>query len=294
MRLTQAVRIGGKLALLSGFVCLNLVFGNSLSYYFGYNATTFGVSQSADPFTAQNVNFTPSAPMVSSSTTNNNSSPWALAGTSSTSVGSGFGSVVSAYGYSVPAVITTQTYTAQSSSSSSAGTFGRWSLGGASTPVAGTNPASNVSGAPAGGGTSFAGWGGLSAASTPSASSSGGASWALSWTPGSGPATYSSTTNSGSGSGWGGTAASAMAFGGYQTGSASSLVWAGVNTSIIPSVTNALTPTPVATQPISPIHLPSLDPPIGGIGAPEPATWFSISAGLAALLGLRLRRRNRA
>ncbi len=68
MRLAETVRIGGKLALGFGFVWSSLVFGTSLSYFTGYQSTSFGVSQASDPFSAQNVPFTPSVSMVSGST----------------------------------------------------------------------------------------------------------------------------------------------------------------------------------------------------------------------------------
>ena len=49
MRLTEAVRIGGRLALVIGFVCVNLVFGDSLNYYYGYSNASFRRTASRRP-----------------------------------------------------------------------------------------------------------------------------------------------------------------------------------------------------------------------------------------------------
>src|SRR3974390_61600 len=104
MRLTHAVSIGGRLALVVGFVCLNLVFGNSLIYFYGYNSATFVAQQSVDPFASQNVSYAAPFWMVSQTQSTSNSNT-TVSGTSSAPglLTPGFGLLANVYGYSAPA-----------------------------------------------------------------------------------------------------------------------------------------------------------------------------------------------
>ncbi len=64
MRMTQAVRIGGGLALLSGLAFVSSVHANTLSYYYGYSSPALAAWQSSDSYGSQNVSFVPFTPMV--------------------------------------------------------------------------------------------------------------------------------------------------------------------------------------------------------------------------------------
>ncbi len=65
MRLAETVRIGGRLALLIGFATSNLVFSDTLSYFYGYTSANFGVTAASDPFGKQNVSFSAPVSMTS-------------------------------------------------------------------------------------------------------------------------------------------------------------------------------------------------------------------------------------
>lgn len=70
MQLTQAVRIGGRLALLCGFAVWNLASGNSLTYFYGYSSPSLAAWQNADGgLGSQNVSFVPQVSMVSPDST---------------------------------------------------------------------------------------------------------------------------------------------------------------------------------------------------------------------------------
>lgn len=109
MRLSDAVRVGGRLALVIGFVVMNLVFGNSLSYYYGYSSAEFGNQPGTDALASQNVSFTPQVGLVSSVIAR-----WSAQGDNSVNGGSGmnmslasagasaFTMLASVYGYSAP------------------------------------------------------------------------------------------------------------------------------------------------------------------------------------------------
>ena len=109
MELAETVRIGGKLAVVIGFLSLNLIFSNSVTYYYGYSNAPFGVPATSDPFAKQNVSFTPQVPMVSSPTQSLN-----YAGSVPSSAATpSYSLLANVYGYSTPATASTPTYSAQ-------------------------------------------------------------------------------------------------------------------------------------------------------------------------------------
>jgi len=274
MRLAEAVRIGGRLALVIGFVLANLVFGNSLSYYYGYSSADFGSSQSADAFASQNVNFTPQVSMVTSQNQDSNSFAQTAAASAALSTG-GFTVLANVYGYSTPATVAA-TYTAVSTSTSVGG--GTW------------NPVSVTS-------TGFAN---LSNSWNPNATpyAPPSASTTQTYTP---MTTYSNSYIGG----WYTIPSAPMTP--ISTNSPDSTTptnnwsnplggaWAAVNMSVIPTVANAIT-TPVtipsvvvSTTPPTSINLNNFSPDTP-LGAPEPGTLLTLSAGLAFVF-VKLRRR---
>jgi hypothetical protein len=74
MRVTEIVRIGGRLALLAGLAIGSLASANTISYFYGYSSPSLAAWQTDDAFASQNVQFVPQVPMVSS--WGNYSSPW--------------------------------------------------------------------------------------------------------------------------------------------------------------------------------------------------------------------------
>ncbi len=137
MRLAESVRIGGKLALAIGFVCSNLVFSSSLSYFSGYQGSSFGASTTSDPFSSQNVPLTPAVSMVST--------PAVLLGSTATS--SSTAGLSTSYGFSTPAAQGSSSTSTAVSSTSSATMFSVMS-GSSVTPQA-TSFSASASGTPA-------------------------------------------------------------------------------------------------------------------------------------------------
>jgi hypothetical protein len=290
MRLTEAVRIGGRLALVIGFVFVNLVFGDSLNYYYGYSNASFGVQQAVDPFTAQNVSFTPQVALVSS-TQNTESSSTSVAAPTTTAAftSGGFGVLATVYGYAAPATTTDTSpvvnWNSISYSTPSAPT---------ATAMWNTTPTStSTSGASTG-----------SYYSTPVTSfDSSGVNWGAFATP----VTYQATPTSAvaapmwapvSSSAWGGSGASsssssASGFVDFTSGFSGATGWSAVSMSVIPRVTTSVTtstgPVPSATPTVV-LTTPALNLDLPATGVPEPATLFSIPAGLL-LLAFRLRRK---
>ena len=273
MRLTHAVSIGGKLALVVGFVCLNLVFGNSLIYYYGYNSATFGAQQSVDPFASQNVSYAAPFLMVSQtqSTSNSNSTG---SGTSSAPglLTSGFGLLANVYGYSAPATGTqAPTYSPQTLMWSPTG-FGS-STGSSTVPnsSSSTVPSSGLLWMPTASGST----GGSSSrvGSAPATSGAGQSSGLLYWSPSAGSGNPSVLGSS------------------QPPASSNALLnWGAVSGTVIPSVTPILH-IPGATLFLgSPVVSPARLPTVNAQAVPEPSTWLTISAGLV-FLAFRLRKR---
>lgn len=100
MRLTQIVRIGGRLALLAGVLALNLASANSITYFYGYTTPGLAGWQTEDPFGGQNVQFVPEVSLVSGTYT------WSTTSYSSTSSSSNLTGTSYDYGwtsYTAPA-----------------------------------------------------------------------------------------------------------------------------------------------------------------------------------------------
>lgn len=255
---------------------MNLLVGNSLSYYYGYSGASFGVQQSSDPFANQNVNYTAQVSMVSSQSQNQS---YDYGSSSSRSVASaatysgGFGVLANTYGYSTPATAQAPTYTTQTSSYSAPGSWGAVSNSAATSTVtfSSWNPAAGTSGmvvnsAPAtntGGGFSsyYGGFGSFNTVVNSSAPA---------------PSVY------------------AIVYSDYSSTSFNSGGWQAVNMAVVPRVSNQITtPNPPSPSVPSPITVPNIGLNNGGtlaVGAPEPGTLLTMSAGLALLL-LKFRRR---
>jgi hypothetical protein len=65
MRLTQIVRIGGRLALMAAVLVLNLARAESITYFWGYSSPGLTKWQAEDAFAGQNVQFVYPVSMVS-------------------------------------------------------------------------------------------------------------------------------------------------------------------------------------------------------------------------------------
>lgn len=70
MRLTEVVRIGGRLALLAGFVVMTHAKGDSLPYFYGYSSPNLAAWNTTDTLGSQNVRFVPQYSLVSQSSDN--------------------------------------------------------------------------------------------------------------------------------------------------------------------------------------------------------------------------------
>jgi hypothetical protein len=81
MPLTQAVRIGGRLALLAGFAVLNLANGTTLSYFYGYSSSPnlSAWMSTGSSYGSPNVQFVTQMPLVSQTLTVNNNLNFAAA-----------------------------------------------------------------------------------------------------------------------------------------------------------------------------------------------------------------------
>jgi hypothetical protein len=100
MRMTQAVRIGGWLALVVGCATLNPIVAGTLTYYYGYSSSLLMPWRVGDGYGSQNVSFVQWAPLVVVAT---NSLPSYDAGmTSAASSFSTFNDVASLYGFRSP------------------------------------------------------------------------------------------------------------------------------------------------------------------------------------------------
>jgi hypothetical protein len=279
MRLSEAVRIGGKLALGIGFVVTNLVMGNSLNYYYGYSSANFGAAQSIDALGSQNVTFTPQVSMVSSQiqSQDSNSSSASTASTTGASVDSlstgNYSLLASVYGYSAPAVAQAQTYT----------------------PVSTSNYSDT--------------WAPVAVTATVTAS----ARLASTWNPvppsttanqqyqtSSFSSAYPTTQSAALIGGWYSVPVPpppasgdiyGIVYGGYVAPPLSTSSWQSVTSTVVPTVVSQISAPTVPSYggPVIPQTVSLGDPGIQLI-SPEPGTWLSMTAGLG-LLALRLRRR---
>jgi len=269
------VRIGGKLALLIGFAFLNLVYGSSLNYFYGYSSPNFGdTSSSGDAYGSQNVRFVSQTPMVTAvngtvyvDNSSSNSTAWSAV----TTIASAASSYVlgSAYSYAAPATnyqpvyqqpVAQQTYTQAPATVWAPITNGSYVYQSSVSPsMQGLVPT---------------------------------ATYANPYQTGPNPYNYTQynyvNVNMGN-TGWYGGGSTTS----YVDTSASNInfgMWQDVQYSVTPRVT------PQITGPITPIVTPLPPAPIVGGGqvglvtAPEPSTVFPVAAGLGLLfLGIRRR-----
>jgi hypothetical protein len=280
MKLSTAVRIGGRLALVGGFVLTNLVFGNSLNYYYGYSSASFGIAQSSDVLNSQNVNFTPQVSMISSQNQNasDGSASTQNAGSSTAVTNGGFTVLSSVYGYAAPAVTQAPTYVT-AAATTFVNTGGTWNPVAVATAVTPTsqlattwNPLANTVQTPTSSYTS-------SYSPSTTQTYAAGTAYIGGW--------YSVPTPPAPASGdiYG------IVYGDYVP--PPTVGYGAVTSTVVPNVSNAISTPSVPgivgpSAPQSSISLgPSIDAPLG---APEPGTILMMSAGLA-LVFLKLRRR---
>lgn len=236
---------------------MNLVFGNTLNYFYGYTSPNFGTYQATDAFSAQNVNFASQVSMVSTS-----SALSAYASLTYNGSSYSYTTLASAYGYATPATQAvvqntaswTDVYTAQTTSS----------------------PASNNANT-----TSYSAVGTYSPITTYQTTNYqfvNGSNWGI--------GTSSSNTAS-SVSGWGDVLTSST----VDTSSGGG-GWAAVDMSVTPKVASVVSNNPVVAPP-SPLPAVNTNGDIGiQLAVPEPSTVLTVTSGLSLLLfGLYRRRR---
>jgi hypothetical protein len=120
MRLETIVRVGGIAILGIVGMSANMMFADTLSYFYGYSNPNFGIYQGADALSSQNISLTPQVSMVTVQATDVVSSfasaaPSVFTQSSNASGVSapsqGYSVMVQSYGYSIPA---TQSYASDS------------------------------------------------------------------------------------------------------------------------------------------------------------------------------------
>lgn len=301
MRLAP-VGIGGKLALVIGFGLSNLVFGNSLSYYYGYstNSAGFGQAASSDPYASQSVSYAQQASLVSSQSSNqtwdNTGAPSSYASAAPlTSSYNGFSVLAATYGYAAPAAAQTTSYASTNTAGTNTGyaannptsssvystSYGTSTAGNASSSTVNTAPIDTYASTVA------------PAASTSTTTTSYSTSSSTGYGVGA-PATTNNNTGGSSSSSGGSTYNPYTA--GAPTTSNNGSGLTSVVYSVTPNVANQITNPGPTTSMGGPVN-PSPNVYIGGmspstLSAPEPSTWMSVSAGLGLLL-LQLRRRRK-
>jgi hypothetical protein len=251
MRVIQLGRVGGRLALLAGFAVWSLASANSITYFYGYNSPGLTAWQTQDAFAAQNVQFVPQLPMVSTGV--GTFTPWST-----------YGSPASASSFSGVSTANNSFYGGSEYSSASFG---------AATSSFNATPFDNGSGYGA-----YAGYGGYGAVNTPAVNSGGGGFFFPT-------ATYTNVNGFASWNAWHTPAGGGMSEAPQLVGLdvVSDLAIARVSTNFAaPSVLPEIVP------PSARAALPGAAP-VDSFGTPEPASIGLMAAGLLSLLYLRRR-----
>ncbi len=263
MRLTAAVCIGGRLGLLIGFASLNLVFGSTLNYFYGYTNPNFGTYQATDAFSTQTVSYVSQVSMVTMSTALSTTANLTYNASSNTYTYSTLGS---AYGYSAPA---TQSASSQASNG--------WSDVNTAQTSAYTPQSSST------GQSTYTPMGTYATTSSFPASN-------YQFVNGTGWNFTNTTSSSSAGSGWADISSPSSG----QTGTgASGIGWAAIDMSVTPKVSSVISNNPVVGTPSPLPPSTNLGDPGIQLAVPEPSTVLSVSGGLGLLL-LGFYRRRRA